>query len=248
MLKKYVAIFFLGAMAQSCSAEDTNSGTIGFSVGSGAKLFFSSHYSDDQNLGKREDFKNLRDLDWYERYDVNDENGSLKSIRNCSELILGKESYSESIPAQYSTFRYYLTHCLAIEKVIESKDSKKSFLPKQIVSADSPSILPKEFIPVVSKSDQEALDAMPSSARWGDGIQVSSTEDLGNNRIRFNQEVQTQILSELARADFNDDGLEDSLVYLRTTMNGGSWESDQIITLTAGEDGVIKTLDVFPKN
>ncbi|MGN0920180.1 MAG: hypothetical protein ACI4NJ_00480 [Cellvibrio sp.] len=87
---------------------------------------------------------------------------------------------------------------------------------------------------------------MPPSARWADGIKITDTIDLGNNRLKFSQDEQEQILSEIVRADFNGDGYEDSLVYLRTVLIGGSWSSNQIFTITAGEDGVIRTLDIYP--
>lgn len=248
MLKRYLSIIFIGVITQSCSAENKHPTSIELSVGSDAKLFFSSHYYEDQNLLNRNDFKNLIKLDWFEPYDVKDSSGSMKSIKNCHEFLINKDDYSEAITSEYSTFRYYLMHCLAMEKIIESKDSEKSFLPNQLVSEESPNILPKEFIPVVSKSDREALDAMLPSARWIDGIKLIKNKDLGNKRIMFSQEGQKQILSELARADFNDDGIEDSLVYLRTTLDGGSWESDVIITVTAGEDGVIRMIDVYPND
>ena len=63
---------------------------------------------------------------------------------------------------------------------------------------------------------------MPPSARWADGIKITDTIDLGNNRLKFSQDEQEQILSEIVRADFNGDGYEDSLVYLRTVLIGGS--------------------------
>nr|WP_279169477.1 hypothetical protein [Providencia huaxiensis] len=248
MFKKHISIILVAILSQSCIAEPEQEKTIGFSVGGDANSFFSSRYYDAPSISKKDDFSILKTLDWFKPFHVKDSRGENKSIKNCDEFIKGRDQLSESIPSEYSKFRYYLMHCIAIENVINSKDSFNSYLPKQLVSEESPNILPKEFIPVVSKSDREALDAMLPSARWIDGIKLIKSEDLGNNRIMFSQEGQKQILSELARADFNGDGLEDSLVYLRTTLDGGSWESDVIITVTAGEDGVIRMLDVYPND
>lgn len=246
MLKKIIAVIFTAAASQSCSADLDSNHKIAFTIGNGAKSLLSSRYYDEPSIVSKKDIIKLNTLEWFEPYEVKNKDGLNISIKNCSQFLDGKNQFSEIQPSEYSTFRYYLMHCLIIEKIINSKDSGKSFLPKQIVNKESPKKFPKEFISVVSKSEQEALDAMPPSARWADGVKITDTIDLGNNRLKFSQDEQEQILSEIARADFNGDGLEDALVYLRTTLNGGSWESDQIFTITAGEDGVIRTLDIYP--
>lgn len=248
MFNKYFLSIIVALTTQSCNAKNPSDNAEKIKIGEGSDFFFSSMYPEDKTLNNKDDIKNLLSSNWFENIDVKDKKGNKKSLNNCNELLEKFNDYSEIKSSDYSDIIYRKMYCMSVKYIFEAPESNISYLPKDIVFQDSPSILPKEFIPIYSQSDEEVVKAMPSSARWASGVKIDEVNTSKKGRAIFYQVEQDQILTELARADFNNDGIEDALLYLRTKINGGSHETNKIYTVTAGEDGVIKTLDIYPND
>lgn len=245
MLKKTISLLSGIIFMASCQAESGNNPA---TFPNGNEEFYNWMFEEHQSLRTTESYQSALNKIWYKPIAVSDSKDIINSVNNCTLLIENYKTLSEAQPNQYVSFQLRKAMCRSLEILANAKNSKHSFLPKKIVSADSHNILPKEFIPVYSNSQFEEISAMPESARWATGIKVDSTEDLDLDTFIFHQSDQAQILTELGRADFNNDGIEDALLYLRTKVNGGSHETNKIFLVTAGEDGLVKTLSVFPED
>lgn len=248
MLRKYFFMIVTVLLAQSCSADINTENIQKIKIIQENNFFFSLRYPQDQILKTKQDFKDLINKSWFEPFPVKDKNGFEKLLDNCQDLLESINEYSELKAFQYSDLSFLKMHCMAIKYISKSSESKKTFLPTDIVFKNSPRILPKEFIPIYSMTDEDTVNAMPALTRWESGIKVKKVDDSKIGMVIFNQAEQDQTLMELARADFNNDGVEDALLYLRTKINGGNHETNKIYTVTAGEDGVIKTLDIYPND
>lgn len=248
MLRKYFYMIATALIAQSCSADINQEKIQKIKIVQESNFLFSSMYKEDQILIKKKDFEDLLNKKWFKPFPVKDKNGTEKSLDNCEDLLENITKFTELEAFRYSDFNFHKMHCMAIKYISDSSESKKSFLPKDLVFKNSPQILPKEFIPIYSMSDEDAINAMPALTRWESGIKVKQVDDSDKGIVIFYQVEQDQVLAELARADFNNDGIEDALLYMRTKINGGSHETNKIYTVTAGEDGVIKTLDIYPND
>lgn len=244
MLKEIMILASGLIMISSCNAKNE---TIPINFSNGNEEFFNAMFADDQKFRTIEDYNLAIAHSWFKPMQVN-EGTSIRSIEKCADMIAGDGILSEAQPNQFIYFQYRKATCHALNILASAKPSKKSFLPQKLVSKNSHTILPKEFIPIYSNSQATEINAMPENTRWSSGITLDRFEDVGINAGILYQSEQNQVLRELGRADFNNDGIEDALLYLRTKVNGGSHETNKIFLVTADEDGLVKTLSVFPED
>lgn len=217
-------VTILAPLISSCHASSQNM--------LGKKIFelfpFAGIFDEQPNDYSQENTEKLYKTNFYEPIPLKNESIEAKNcrdIQSVSEKDLAKTS-------DFGTMKFYKVVCQSLSAIITAKNSKTSYLPNDLVSTNSHRLLPKDFIEFYSESQERDIRNNHDIIFWADSEKITSIEKNGDNWFSFKSEGQVQSLAELARGDFNGDGIEDALLYIRAAVIGGSHESDRSILVT----------------
>lgn len=246
MKRNTITLLFTALLSPACSASEPTQ-LIPALFSSSNQSFFSSIAGQEAELLTVQDFSAALDSEWYETIPAKTSSNPEININKCSQILPDHQSYSARDSVDWGYFELLKIMCIALEKTSKIQPSKQSFLPTPLITPNAHKILPKEFTPIFSTSAENQLKNAPESTRWADGITLTEFKLQKDNSAMLYTTEEAQTLIEIARGDFNGDAIEDALFYIRSQVNGGSLSTNKMIIVTAGEDGIIKTLAQYPE-
>lgn len=246
MKRNIITLAFTALLSQACTANEPAT-SITPSFGSSNQLLFSTISGLDVKMLTPDEFRAAMSTEWFKPVSAKTLNDTEVIINKCSQILPDYQNFSAKDPIRWEHFETLKIMCVAIEKTSLIQPSKRSFLPTPLITSDIHKILPREFTPIFSTKEESRLKNAPESTRWADGIKLKEFEKVNEHHAMLYTTEEAQTLIEIARGDFNGDAIEDALFYIRSQINGGSLSTNKMIIVTAGEDGVIKTLAQYPE-
>lgn len=160
---------------------------------------------------------------------------------------LRKEGYYARYNRPEQVLLYYYSFCATFEMLRTAKPSRISFVNDVTLSPDIVDYLPAMVNPGVS-CDMLCRQYAANELRvpWS-SFEVEKFESIdvvGPYLMRVQTRSEIISLEILARADFNEDGLEDLLIRIDAGATEGTWGTTKLYTLTRDTpDGVLWMLD-----
>jgi hypothetical protein len=152
-------------------------------------------------------------------YELTGRSGGSIHFTNCAQVDAVKEG--EIVESQHSLFKLLAMNCLALEKYSTSAASQKSFFPAQLTKAV---VAAFPATAMVQLSEEDTARRQGKTLSTYAPILEISTGSEGAAKVLTAEDEITYLI--MARADFDDDGIEDLLVridwHARTAMGKGS--------------------------
>jgi len=153
------------------------------------------------------------------------------------------ESYESRASAKLTTvaafevgpFRQTALMCRATRIMLDAKKPETSHVGTLVFDQALPGKMPKELAMVISGDDQARLSA-GGVVHWSDFAEPTGVEPLGELHSKYLHKGGAQELALVARGDFDGDSVEDLLVSLLDTVEGGSYASYRLLSLTRRSD------------
>lgn len=158
-----------------------------------------------------------------------------RKAHNCLELLtLAADGYKARNLFEQPFLQARTTICEAVKVSGNLSGFDQSFLGNSLLHQDLPYQAPAEFALAVSDSSQQRVD---ESDTWADVETPAGHEPVSNYEAVYRgQGGSVQRLTVLARGDYNGDGLEDAILYLRDGVEGGSYARARYLIVTRLEE------------
>jgi hypothetical protein len=171
---------------------------------------------------------------WTRGYSVYFKKGSIetkKTIIDCKSCSDLSDSFSKTEhDNRRDSYLAKTVICKAIQRAINAKPSLKSNVIDFKLNEKFARMAPPTMAIIIS---QEAEERAKNEASWFDMAEIKSVEQRGNdNSIYRDSSGGFQNVKLFAKGDFNNDGVEDVMVYVESSVEGGSYSTSYVFILT----------------
>ena len=168
------------------------------------------------------------------------ENGKNIQLDNCSQVLkLNHENLAE-----YEVFRFRLVKldCKALDKITRSDSFKKSYYPRSL-NVTFFKKLPAASVPLLSEHDYSDRQEK-TLGDLGENMQFYREN---NHSVKIVTPADEYYISVLARADFNNDGIEDLLIKSEWYARHAHGKHADILIITRKSDN-LKSVIIWRAN
>lgn len=151
------------------------------------------------------------------------EGGRRFSVENCRQFLrvdrgMFSTSYRLMMASRFNKI------CGTLSAVNRARQHKKTFLQAPRVKVSDLHLLPVDLLPVMTNEEQDKLIKLSAAGKSFRDFVASETTVVKKQTpisLEVDYEGMTLSLEEIARADFDHDGLEDILVYVLESAQPG---------------------------
>lgn len=172
--------------------------------------------------------------DWYSGISVKDNNNlsDVTVVNSCRNYFGLSGNYEPVKEFERSAYFEFAVVCLAAKDVAMAKPAAISYLNDFELNNNAPKVLPKEFSFYTSKTERAKALSSDGLVYWGDVNKIIKVVNITSESADFNNTSGKQELSFVAKADFNNDKIEDLLILSRSSVIGGSFTSTRLFLIT----------------
>ncbi len=192
-------------------------------------------------LDKQENIKSVieavaaLDKTWYSNIGVIKPGSELaaKTVNNCQDYFDATKRGMQPV-REYERSAYYefSIMCIAAKNMAKASPAVSTFLNNFVLDEKSPEILPKQFAMVISEKENEEMLKNSQLETWADVNKISDVKKNSSSSATFKIQGAQQRLDFVAKADFNDDKVEDLLITLKDTVIDGSYSAIRMFLIT----------------
>ncbi len=179
--------------------------------------------------------KELFNKNWYAEIKVsaNESKFKNKNIKNCLEYFDAKSFKAEPVKEnERAAYFEFGLMCQAAKSIMNAEPAKITFLSAFKFDKKLPLLLPKQFSMVTSEVENKKIMADGKFIFWGDVNKIKEVKNLSEYSGIFKTPNSMQELTLVAKADFNDDKIEDLLLISKGSVDGGSYHITQMFLIT----------------
>jgi hypothetical protein len=177
------------------------------------------------------DLDKMIENNWYFTADIKHKTYGEKSVNNCPMLIEAvnggyeaqKEFEQGSVDAQYLI-------CLTWQEMKKFKASKTSYLGNITFDKAFAKQAPARLSLIISNDDERKAKTVES---WNAMSEIQRVEKVNDEQaVYYDNGGSIQRVTLMAKGDYNEDGIEDMLLYMENSVKGGSYSSSYSYILT----------------
>lgn len=191
----------------------------------------SSYFVKPVTINNSQQFSEIFNKQWYFSADIKHKELGKKSVDTCKSLIESIDNnFSAERDFEYGYIQAMNINCQLWQELSLLKRSKVSYLPETIITKDFSNKAPPELALIISNDDERRLVKTKS---WQEMSKIKKVETLNQDQaIYYDNTGGIQKLTLMAKGDFNQDGIEDVVLYMENTVEGGSYNSTYGYILT----------------
>lgn len=191
------------------------------------------------NIEGKDDLNRLLKTEWYDPYDVMEQNsGQHFTLNNCEQYIeKATARLFTVVPYENDSFTVKAMMCRATVLLINANPAEKSYIPEKFLNTNLPSQWPRELALVLSLSRLESIKSDPKIRYWQDVDTNLQYRFVDDENVEFTGEGSIQRIALVGRGDFNHDGVEDVLITSSDSVIGGSFFNERLFALTVNVKG-----------
>lgn len=154
-----------------------------------------------------------------------------RSAHSCLELMeMSVLGYEARNPFEKPFLQARMTICQAVSESARLEGYEQSFLGDTLLDQNLPRIAPAEFALATSDENREQVNA---GGTWAQVEAPADFEPISNYEAVYRgQDGSVQRLTVLARGDYDEDGVEDAILYLNDGVTGGSYAHARYLIVT----------------
>lgn len=184
-------------------------------------------------LNSINDLPKLIDAPWYDEIAVTKTKVGETALSSCHDYFTKADDTTHA--AKENEIGAYLElkiMCEATRLLMNAKESKKSFLPNDVLSKTAPQLWPKAMALQISTEESKRSAENPKLTSLNDVTPVIKYESQSNSRATYFHNGGYQEVEILGRGDANNDGIEDIFLVLRDHVNGGDYFNIRLFVLS----------------
>lgn len=194
--------------------------------------------SSDISLNNIGDLSNLISAPWYADVGVRQTKIGETIFSSCADYFDKAEPSTRTIrDNEMSAYLEFKIMCEATRLLINSKNSKKSFLPGNVLNDDAPKFWPKEMALQISTEESRRIAQNPKLKTWADVTPIIKHEKKLETKSIYFHKGGYQEIEILGNGDANSDGIEDVFVVVRDHVEGGNYFNMRLFVLSVNVKG-----------
>ena len=181
-------------------------------------------------------------LDWGYGLELANASGDTKSVSNCKDLATANSAgFTAAKAYEYGVFKAYLTQCQTWSEMAKLTASKRSFISKFKLDDNFPNLTPSALAFVISNESAEKAKTLST---WDEADHIQRTHVSSEVRAEyFDATDGFQVITIVAKGDYNADGIEDIVIEKENSVLSGSYSSSHGYVLTRmSEQSLFKVL------
>ncbi|HCD5139844.1 ATPase [Vibrio parahaemolyticus] len=190
-------------------------------------LFFAREIAQpsQENIDMRNSF------DWGYELELSRTSGETKSVSNCKDLTTANlAGFTAAKAYEYGAFKAYLMQCQTWSEMAKLAASKRSFISKLKLDDNFPKFAPSALAFVISDESEEKVKTLST---WDEADHIQSTRVVSEVRAEyFDATGGFQVITVVAKGDYNADGIEDIVIEKENSVLSGSYSSSHGYVLT----------------
>ncbi|MDO6764915.1 hypothetical protein [Agarivorans sp. 1_MG-2023] len=199
-----------------------------------------SFFMDAVKTDKPEAFSSMYKSKWYFDADLKNQEGDVVKVSTCTDLVANLQNGYTSLNDYEYGYVYASNHiCESWSELSKLSSAKKSFLADLSFNESFAKNVPPQLALVISNETEERL---ATAVSWDDMFSIERVEELNEEQAIFYSEGSIQKLTLMAKGDYNGDGIEDLLLYMENSVEGGSYSSVHAYVLTRLSESAPYTL------
>ncbi|MGF1686638.1 hypothetical protein L4C36_08080 [Photobacterium japonica] len=228
--KKFIALFLLLA-SQGCTSsvghDNINNNTVTWSTG----FTLSNLLISPITLNSINDIPNLITANWYGSFTVKNKNNDVINIDSCQDYLERKPLTTVNY-YDINPFLNITVMCEAAKYLIDAKPSQVTYLPTSPLDKALPLALPKEIALQTSTNEYKRTMDDESLTFWGEIRPIIRFESISESKAIYHFDGGYQEIDIVGRGDVNHDKVEDLIVVIRDSLEGGSYFNLRLFILS----------------
>jgi len=227
-MKKLTIIPLLFAtIASSACIGYTNKIEPYFSKSNGSESYFMRPVEPREAQG----FTKLFNKNWYFSANIKHSVQGSKSVNNCKALTKKIESgYYAEKEYEHSFINAININCGVWYEMAKITSSKVSYISNIFSDSHFAEKAPPEFALIISRDDERRLAKAKS---WQEMSKIQKVKKLNSDQaVYYDNSAGIQNLTLMAKGDYNQDGIEDAILYMENSVEGGSYSSTHAYIIT----------------
>ncbi|MGR5137618.1 ATPase [Vibrio sp. ED002] len=170
-------------------------------------------------------------LDWGYELELASAAGDTESVSNCKDLATANSAgFTAAKAYEYGAFKAYLTQCQTWSEMAKLAASKRSYISKFKLDDSFPSLAPSALAFVISNESAEKAKTLST---WDEADHIQRTQVASQLRAEyFDATDGFQVITIVAKGDYNADGIEDIVITKENSVLSGSYSSSHGYVLT----------------
>lgn len=179
----------------------------------------------------KENMQLRNSLDWGYGLELRRVSGDTKSVSNCKDLSNASSAgFTAAKAYEYGAFKAYLTQCQTWSEMAKLAASKRSYISKFKLDDRFPSLAPSALAFVISNESAEKAKTLST---WDETDRIQRTQVASPVRAEyFDATDGFQVITIVAKGDYNADGIEDIVIEKENSVLSGSYSSSHGYVLT----------------
>ncbi|MFH4626754.1 ATPase [Vibrio alginolyticus] len=189
----------------------------------------------------KENMQLRNSLDWGYELELRRASDKEKLVSNCQDLANASSAgFTAAKAYEYGAFKEYLTQCQTWGEMAKLAASKRSYISKFKLDDSFPSLAPSALAFVISNESAEKVKALST---WDEVDRIQRTQVASPVRAEyFDATDGFQVITIMAKGDYNADGIEDIVIEKENSVLSGSYSSSHGYVLTRMSDQALFTV------
>jgi len=220
MMKKLILLACISISSTACAEIEKNKIAPTYSVENETKSFFVEPVT----LEKQEQVKTLLDKKWYFEESLLKEGSPNKVVTNCNGLSNAlDEGFNAFSYREQKVIKAMNKACLIWSNMGELSASATSYLSDFKHDSALAKKMPAELALIISNDDERRL---AKASSWEEMSHIKKVETLNKDKaVYYDNSGGIQKLAVMAKGDYNNDGIEDMVLYMVNTLEEGNYSS-----------------------
>ncbi|ATG79574.1 MULTISPECIES: hypothetical protein [unclassified Pseudoalteromonas] len=220
MIKKLILLACISISSTACAEIDKNKITPTYSSENKTNRYFTEAMA----LEQQEQVKTLIYKKWYFEESLLKDGNPNKVVTSCNTLFNAlDEGFNAFSYREQGVIKAMNKVCLIWSHMGELNASDASFLTDFEHGSALPKQMPPELALIISNDDERRL---ASASSWEEMSRVKEVQSLNKDQaIYYDNSGGIQKLTVMAKGDYNNDGIEDMVLYMDNSVEEGSYGS-----------------------
>ncbi|HVZ33696.1 MAG TPA: hypothetical protein VG963_14795 [Polyangiaceae bacterium] len=154
-------------------------------------------------------------------------------VTSCRTLLTLGDAYEPVRAAEFPIYRDRRVECRAIQMVVDARPSRFSTWDAFTLDSHAPERLPAAFSLAVSPDDEQRVAEFAARHEaWSKVEPVEFVASTAPNTAKYRAGPAEQVITLLARGDFNGDGVEDLLLMSHAHLTEGTYTRTRSFLIT----------------
>lgn len=202
-----------------------------------ANLFFAREIAQPS----KENMQLRNSLDWGYELELRRASDEEKLVSNCHDLatayVMG---FTAAKAYEYGAFKAYLTQCQTWSEIAKLIASERSFISDFKLDDSFPKFAPSVLAFVIS---DESAEKAKKLSTWDEADHIQRTQVISEVKAEyFDATDGFQVITVVAKGDYNADGIEDMVVKKENSVLSGSYSSSHGYVLTRMSEQALFTV------